>query len=87
MSKKNRGKEERALDSMSAEEAFCAVDNTKCDGRCRDKNMENGFVFCSETITEGQAISIKEKRKRGWAKKKRKFYKDYGDDDEYDYDD
>lgn len=38
---------------------YCAVSNTPCDGRCREKNSKNGQVYCSELITMKQALGEK----------------------------
>lgn len=85
MSKKTRKQEDHPTNMLDAESAYCAVDNTKCNGSCQAKSLENGFVFCSEAIPASQAMSLREKRKRGLARKRRRFQRD--DEDEYNYDD
>jgi len=67
---------------MPEADAYCAVDNTKCDGACRQKNLENGFVFCNEAITFKQTMSKQDMIRHG--QYKRRYYKDA--DDEYDDD-
>ena len=59
-----RKKEHKEKKSMNAEYAYCAVDSTKCEGLCRDKNIEHGTVYCSEVIGEEQALNKKERIRR-----------------------
>lgn len=80
MSKKGKPKEYTPSNLISMEAAYCAVDSTKCDGSCQKNNLENGFVFCSETITQSQAMSLRDKRKQGLAKKRRRYDTDYEDE-------
>lgn len=57
-------KEKLEKKSMDVDYAYCGVDNTKCEGFCREKSTEHGVVYCSEVIGKDQALNKKDKVKR-----------------------
>jgi hypothetical protein len=46
------------IEVKADEEVYCAISGTRCDGRCREKNTENGMLICYEIMRK------KNKRKR-----------------------
>lgn len=41
------------IENLDPEDYYCAIDNCKCSGRCRERNTNtHGEVVCSEIIAK-----------------------------------
>ncbi len=69
--KKDEYNKDYQFTGLSAEEAFCSVDGTSCDGVCREKYLNNGIVSCNYAVLEKATMSKQEKIKRGLIKRRR----------------
>jgi len=74
MTKRNRENEMNEENLLTAGDAFCAVDNTKCDGACQQKEIQNDLVHCGMVVPERFTLNKAARIRKGFQKARRDRY-------------